>query len=269
MYSLIITGAGWENVQQKCTEPMINIGSLIIIFFMRFAINSDNSSITAIQESQYLVKRLQQPMTLDANWNKPQWEAMLPLKLENIVGEIPVFIPEVNAKMMYDDENIYVIFKVADRFIRSVTREINGPVWEDSCVEFFFAPDTAFPLKYYNLEINCGGTPLMHYNLIPRKDFKKLDYEHINKIEIAHSLPKTVDPEILEPVTWTIEYRIPIDILRKYSNVTLPKPGIIWRANFYKIADKTSNPHYLSWSVIKNAKPDFHLPQYFGDIKFE
>lgn len=231
--------------------------------------DSENSTFPVTQKSQYIVKRLQQPMTLDANWNKPQWKAVIPLKLENIVGEVPVFIPEVHMKMMYDDENIYVIFKVVDKFIRSVTCEINGPVWEDSCVEFFFAPDTTFPLQYFNLEINCGGTPLMHYNLIPRRQFKIFDNEYIKKIEIAHSLPQTVYPEIPEPVTWTIEYRIPLDILRRYANITQPKSGIMWRANFYKIAEKTSNPHYLSWSLIKTAKPDFHLPQYFGDIKFE
>lgn len=72
----------------------------------------------------------------------------------------------------------------------------------------------------------------MHYNVVPRKEFKKLSIEDIEKIEITHSLPQIVDPVIVEPVTWSLEYRIPIDILRKYSNVTQPKPGIVRRCNF-------------------------------------
>jgi hypothetical protein len=231
------------------------------------------SSFTTMEEvkgqSVYKVDKLIQSMNIDANWDKPQWQKIEAIDIKNYMGELSAFKPAVQAKMMYSNENIYIIFRVSDQYVYCITKNINGPVWEDSAVEFFFAPDTSLPLSYFNLEINCGGTPLMHYNLIPRKEFKKISIEDIEKIEIAHSLPKIVDPEITEPVTWTIEYRIPIDVLRKYSNVTQPKPGIIWRANFYKIADKTSNPHYLTWSKVDNDKPNFHLPQFFGILKFE
>ncbi len=37
------------------------------------------------------------------------------------------------------------------------------------------------------------------------------------RIEIAHSLPRIVDPELTEPTTWTIEYRLPLDVLEKYG----------------------------------------------------
>lgn len=220
-------------------------------------------------QSLYKVNKLTQSITIDANWNKSQWQNIEAINIKNYMGELPSFCPSVQAKMMYNNENIYIIFRVSDRYVRCITKDINGSVWDDSAVEFFFAPDTSLPLRYFNLEINCGGTPLMHYNLIPRKEFKKLSNEDIEKIEIAHSLPQIVDPEIKEQVTWTLEYRIPIYILRKYSNITQPKPGIIWRANFYQCADKTSNPHYLTWSIVDNNKPDFHLPQFFGILKFE
>ena len=109
----------------------------------------------------------------------------------------------------------------------------------------------------------------MFYNIVPRKDYKILDPVDIQQIEIAHSLPQIIDPEIAEPTTWTIEYKIPISLLQKYSNVTKPKPGITWRGNFYKCGDKTSNIHYLTWALVDNKNPDFHLPQFFGELKFE
>lgn len=219
-------------------------------------------------KSVYYVSKLEQSIKIDGNWNKRQWQNINSVDIINYMGRIPGFQPSVKAKMMYDDGNLYVIFHVMDRYVRCLTNSINGPVWEDSCVEFFFSPDTTLPLRYFNLEINCGGTPLMHYNTIPRIEFKELSIEDIEKIEIAHSLPQIVDPETVEPVTWTIEYRIPIDMLRKYSDVTQPKPGIEWRGNFYNIAEKTSNPHYITWSVVDKNIPDFHLPQFFGLLKF-
>jgi hypothetical protein len=185
------------------------------------------------------------------------------------MGEIPVFHPLVQAKMMYDDENLFVIFRVNDRYVRCLTKDINGPVWKDSCVEFFFSPDSNLPEHYFNLEINCGGTPLMHYNIVPGKDIFKVEEKDIKKIEIAYSMPQIINPEISEQVNWTVEYRIPLDILQNYSQLSHPKKGVIWRGNFYKIAENNSNPHYITWAAINNNKPDFHLPQFFGLLKFE
>jgi hypothetical protein len=38
--------------------------------------------------------------------------------------------------------------------------------------------------------------------------------------------------------------------------------------NFYKCADETISPHYLSWNPIDAPAPDFHRPEFFGEIHF-
>ena len=214
----------------------------------------------------YNITRLEQPIKIDGNWDKPQWQNIKAIEISNFIRVNPKFRPSVMVKVMYDDENIYVIFNVQDRYVRSVTTDINGRVWEDSAVEFFFSPDTSLPENFFNLEINCGGTPKLGYQSTPRN---RPEVSDVKKIEIGHSLPQIVDPEITEPVTWIIECRIPLIMLEKYSNVTRPKQGVLWRANFYKIAETTSNTHYSSWSVIDHPEPHFHRPQYFGTLKFQ
>jgi len=208
-------------------------------------------------------------MKIDGNWNKAEWKKIETIKIENYMGTVSPFKPTVEAKMIYDTDNVYVIFRVKDKFVKSTVTEYNGNVSGDSCVEFFFAPDTDAPLKYFNLEINAGGTPLIFYVSKPWTEFVKLEAPEIKQIEIAHSLPSVVDPEIAEPVTWTIEYRIPLSMLKKFSNVTNPAPGVIWKANFYKTGSRTSNPNYLTWNFVDNPKPNFHLPQFFGVLKFQ
>jgi len=221
-------------------------------------------------EAHYLVKRLKQRSnTIDADWDKKQWKKIEAVTLDYNMGTEPKFLPKVKVKLMYDDENIYGIFQVQDRYVHSVVQEYNGNVSGDSCVEFFFAPDSDLPLSYFNLEINAGGTPLIFYIAHPWDKFTKLEKEDIEQIEIAHSLPKVVDPEITEPTTWTIEYRIPLSMLEKHSKVTPPKSGTIWKANFYKTGSRTSNPNFLTWSFVDNPKPNFHLPQFFGTLKFQ
>jgi hypothetical protein len=240
--------------------------SLIVLFMI---VSSFRPAPDPESGSVYKVVKLKKPMKIDAVWEKKQWKNVSELEITNYMGNIPVFRPVTRAKMMYDKENIYVIFQVQDCYVRCLTNQINGPVWQDSAVEFFFAPDISSPEKYFNLETNCGGTPLLHYNLIPRRDSKRLDVEDIKQIEIVSSLPQLIDPEISNPLTWTIEYKIPLSMLEKYGSVNRPAKGVEWRANFYKIAENSSNPHYITWSVVENDKPNFHMPKFFGRLVFE
>lgn len=64
---------------------------------------------------------------------------------------------------------------------------------------------------------------------------------------------------------WTVEERIPLDLIfpSPISHLQFP---LTLRANFYKCADKTKRPHFLSWRPIDLPKPDFHCPQFFGEI---
>jgi hypothetical protein len=215
----------------------------------------------------YNVAKLNSPIVIDADWNKTAWQGVDSIMLENRMGDLPDFVPITHVKMLYDDLNVYVIFKVQDRFVRIVTNEINGPVWEDACAEFFFSPDMAAPLKYFNLETTGGGTPLMCYNTFPL-ELHYLDTTDIQEIEMAHSLPELVPNEITDSVTWTLEYKVPLELLEKYANVTRPAPGINWMANFYKCASNNSNHHYYTWAKVVSPNPNFHLPQYFGKLVF-
>src|SRR5690606_17191249 len=205
---------------------------------------ADRIELVRDQRPVYDVVRLREPMSIDGNWDKAQWQNAKSVTVGNFIREDPKFRPAVQAKLMYDEDNIYVLFCVQDQYVRSITTEINGPVWKDSAVEFFFAPDSAAPEKYFNLEINGGGTPLLGYR--PNRP----GVDDIKTIEIAHSLPKVVDPELKSPLTWTIECRIPLAMLKKYANVVQPAPGVHWKGNFYKIAENNSNPHHASWALI-------------------
>ncbi len=240
-----------------------------ILIMIVFASYSCNTNLAMKERSVYEIHKLTQTILIDANWDKPQWQDVKEIEINNYMGKIPGFRPISYVKVMYDESNIYVIFNVNDSCVRSVTKTINGPVWEDACVEFFFAPDSSLPERYFNVEINCGGIALMYYNIVPKKNYTILEAEEIKKIEIAHTMPETVDPEISHLVNWTLEYRLPINILEKYSKVSRPGKGVIWKANFYKTAGNNSNPHWITWSNINQKKPDFHLPQFFGTLKFQ
>lgn len=217
----------------------------------------------------YGVPQAEEPITIDADWNKPAWRDVEPLELAHAMGERPEHFPKVQAKVAYDAANLYVIFRVKDRYVRAVARKHNDPVCRDSCVELFFTPGTDASKGYFNVETNCGGTMLLHFQVIPRRDPQSLSDDAMNRIEIAHTMPKIVDREIAEPTTWVVEYRLPLDLLEVHlPDAVRPAPGVVWRANFYKCADDTSHPHWLTWAKVDRPKPDFHVPECFGYLKF-
>lgn len=224
---------------------------------------------TVCAQLTYKVAATPKNIAIDGKWDKPVWEKVKPIKIENRMGDEPRFRPLTEAKMVYDANNVYVIFRVHDKFVKSTVTKYNGHVSGDSCVEFFFSPNSSEPGHYFNLEVNAGGTPLIFFITKPGKESIKLSDSQIDQIEIAHSLPAVVNPEIDKEVTWTIEYRIPLVMLKQFTNVTMPNPGVAWRANFYKTGSDTSNPHYYTWSPVSNPVPNFHLPAYFGTIIFE
>jgi hypothetical protein len=93
-----------------------------------------------------------------------------------------------------------------------------------------------------------------------------LSLEDASRIEIYHSLPEIVDPEIIDETIWTIEFTIPFAMFEKYVGPLKPVVGQTWRGNLYKCADGSSHPHWATWAPIDEL--NFHLPHCFGYLNF-
>ncbi|MCT4588701.1 MAG: carbohydrate-binding family 9-like protein [Carboxylicivirga sp.] len=168
---------------------------------------------------------------------------------------------QVNFGMAYDEENLYLRYKVNEQHPKAVSTDTNGPVWEDSCVEFFLAFSDA---EYYNMEFNCIGTKLVGIGT-SNQDRQWLPEELVDSIKTQPSLGK--EPVDMEdtPTEWEMTISIPKSVFGK--NVDKFQAGQNYKANFYKCGDNQKITHFLSWNPIKNDTPNFHLPAFFGDLK--
>jgi len=220
----------------------------------------------------YLIRRLSSPIDFSA-WDAPCWKNAETAHVALVRPESSSHHPDVSFRLLYDDSAIHGFFRVADRYVLSTHQIDNQSVCQDSCVEFFFQPFGKGP--YFNLEMNCGGTVLCFYiadhtrNPNGFADYTILPVEELNAIRRFPSLPRLIDPEITEPTTWTLGFTLPYAMLEKYcgpiSRAALS--GSVWRANFYKCADKSSHPHWITWQPVSAL--NFHLPECFGNIRFE
>jgi len=146
------------------------IAGLTIGVLPMFIMSCASLGHVAPHRPKYRVQRLSEPVPLDGKWDKPQWRNAQAVRITHYMGQRPKHRPKAQAKTVYDDQYIYVIFRVEDRYVRAVARENQGEVWKDSCVEFFFTPGEDVTRGYFNLEVNCGGTALFHFQKAPKQD---------------------------------------------------------------------------------------------------
>ena len=168
------------------------------------------------------------------------------------------YAPEVSFKMAYSDKAVAILFEVKEDHVRAEAMENNGPVWQDSCVEFFvMGPDGE---HYTNFEMNCAGT-MLAARRTSRHDPAPFAPEQFAQIRRITSLPhEQIDSKSHGQSWWAMEV-IPFEAFG-YSE----KPSSL-RANLYKCGDKCEQPHFLSWSPIDLPSPDFHCPKFFGTIE--
>jgi len=216
------------------------------------------------------VGRTDEQTELTSDWNSPAWRAAETLQLRHHMGEPPAHRPPVSAKLLYDDAALRLIFRVEDRFVRAVAQKFHDSVCRDSCVELFFTPAQNVADGYFNFEFNCCGKMLAAYQPRPGENIRRLTETDCRAVKIVPSIQAdTIDPEITEPTIWTLAARIPFTVLENYAPIVRPAPGVQWRANAYKCADRTSGPHWLTWAPVDWPGPNFHLPQFFGELVFD
>jgi hypothetical protein len=204
-------------------------------------------------------------------WDGPAWQQADTVELAHFRPESSNHRPRTSARILYNDEGIFGIFHVEDRYVRCVNTWYGDPVCKDSCVEFFVRPKG--DKGYFNFEFNCGGAMLCSYitdwkrTAVGFKEFVPIPEDEGRAVGLYHSMPEVVDPEIIDPVIWTLEFLIPFNLLKKYVGQLGNISGQEWGANFYKCGDETSHPHWASWQPV--PKLNFHLPECFGVVRFE
>jgi hypothetical protein len=182
--------------------------------------------------------------------------------------------PDVRFRALRCDGRLHARFDVlGDRLVRSVATEPQGPVWKDSCVEFFVQPAGA--AGHFNFEMNAGGTLHSSYIVNPRRlpgggyaDWMLLPAAALGRIRVRASLPRRIDPALPGPVDWCVALEVPLDLLEKFAGVPCrPEPGDEWRGNFFHCGDETPSPRWGAWSGV-GERLDFHQPERFGVLRF-
>lgn len=172
--------------------------------------------------------------------------------------------PKMEFALAHTGDALLIHYRVEEQSVRAVALKDQEHIWEDACAEFFIMPaDDGF---YYNLECNCAGKLLIAVGK-DRNERKPAPKEVMQGVDRWASLGTEPFDTRNEPTKWELALRVPITtfFLHKLNGFD----GMKARGNVYKCGDNLPVPHFISWSPIKTENPDFHRPEFFGEIVFE
>jgi hypothetical protein len=221
--------------------------------------------------SHYVIQSTTAAPNLFGEFDDPSWTKAGIIEVSHFHPAGSDHKPVVRCRVLHDASHLYFLWEVKDQYVLCKHTEYLQDVWRDSCVEFFVQPKA--DKGYFNFEINCGGAMLCYYIEDPTRTpagfvkFTKIPAELGQGVRRFPTMPQTVVPERVDPVTWRMGYAIPLSLLEHFVGKLGPLAGQSWRGNFYKCADDCSHPHWGSWASI-GTELNFHQPKKFGILEF-
>lgn len=185
-----------------------------------------------------------------------------PIACNNWAAEYP-YAPKATFAAAHNGTYLLLTFRVEENYTAALVEEDNGPVWTDSAVEFFISFDDT---GYYNFEFSCIGKALLGFRKT-KPDVVHAGEDVMRSIVRESSLGTANFEERTGENRWELNVAIPVKAFFAHNFATLD--GLKARANVYKCGDNLSKPHFLSWQPIGTEKPNFHVPEFFGEVGFE
>jgi hypothetical protein len=170
--------------------------------------------------------------------------------------------PRVVFRIGHTGSEIWLKFDVQEERVRALETKTHGDVYKDSCVELFIAFDG---VAYYNLELNCIGTPHLGYGP-GRADRWFVPLPLMERLAVRSSLGAEPFGERAGGFAWSLTARIPLACFAFGAPDALD--GRAARANVYKCGSGLSVQHYVTWRPVRTSAPDYHRPEFFGDVRF-
>jgi predicted TIM-barrel fold metal-dependent hydrolase len=195
-----------------------------------------------------------------APWKKAAWTSLTKLR-----GGKDDY--DARFKMLYSPTGVYVLMTGSDRKMTATIDEDFADLWNEDVFEFFFWPDESETL-YFEYEISPLNRELPI--LVPNFDrtfwgWRPWHYEGERKTRKAVSVSGGTAKPGAEITGWTAEVFVPYALLKPLRNVP-PKPGVRWRANFYRCDYDGNRSASWSWTPVGSS---FHEYEKFGTLLFE
>lgn len=233
-----------------------------------------------------LIHKIYEPLIVDGildepAWNQTEWTAPF---LDIQGEELPTPRFDTRAKMLWDDEFLYIAARLEEPHLWATIEERDAVIFQENNFEIFIDPD-GDTHNYYELEINALGT---FWDLMLTKPYRNggrpLNAWDIKGLKIGIDLQGTLNDPSDTDEGWTLEVAIPFDVLNETIGRGQPEDGSQWKLNFSRVEWKTEakNGQYVkqvnpetkepfpedNWVWSPQGVIDMHLPERWGIVQF-
>lgn len=218
-----------------------------------------------LQHKQATIHRTAEPISIDGKRDEAAWQSA------DSVGDF-VFPwwnegdaerQQTDARMLWDDNYLYVSFYCHDKDVLATRTERDSDVYRDDCVEVFASPEFDHPENYFNLEINACGIALDNYRPGGKEPEQAWNPEGIL---IACTVDGTLNESSDVDRGWTMEIAIPFRLFEHVIADGHPRIGERWRLNLNRLEGNMTVKS--QWSQGDRNIPRFHTPDLFGFVEF-
>lgn len=243
----------------------------------------------------YRCRRIDLPLPLDGNPNKPEWIKVDPVWLvpadgravrpfwddprvtaflaagadgnpdQSLPGDMPYQPTRFRAG--WSETHLFLGFQCLDSDIWGRYTRRDDPIYEQEVVEAFLSP-TGDISRYYEFEVSPRNTVFdatVHSPDLRRESMTVNLTWNCQGMETAALVNGKLGGRQDRDLWWGVEMAIPF---AAFAEVHPPRRGDTWRANFYRI-DSAGSGEFTCWSPTLTKPANFHVPSRFGYLRFE
>lgn len=209
----------------------------------------------------YTCFRTTAPIVIDGkldelDWQKAEWTNLF-VDIEGGRRHNPEY--ETRAKMLWDDEYLYIAAWMEEPHIWATLTERESVIFHDNDFEVFIDPD-GDTHNYLELEVNAYNTQWDLLLLKPYRDSRNnvaIDNWNINGLKTAVDIQGTVNDASDIDKGWSVEIAIPFDaIIELNDRNRLPIDNEYYRVNFSRVEWRLEieNGEYKKEQTLEDGK---------------
>ena len=204
-------------------------------------------------------------ITIDGKLDEPSWRSAQATAafVKTMDGSPADF--GVTAKLLWDDENLYIGFVVDDDYLKSEFEDRDDHLWEQDAVEVMLDPG-GDGRNYFELQVSPRNV-VFDTRYDTRRNPGPIGHADWNaQIESAVEVAGTVGDDD-EDEGYTVEMAIRwASFATGNPPASRPEAGQVWRANLYVMDAREEGSRAAGWSSPDVG--DFHVPSRFGSLRF-
>lgn len=209
---------------------------------------------------RYAVKRAKKAPAIDGDLADPAWQEAAPVNLQGSLNGQSTSV-RTTARLLYDDQNLYVSFDCEDPHIWGTLFKRDEPIYGQEAVEIFLDAD-ADGKTYNELQVSPNNTVFDAY--FPERR-TGMDLSFDSGLKSAVKFKGTINNPSDRDEGWTVEMQIPVARLAKVPHP--PRKGDHWRFNLYRLDGEAGRQEGMSFSPLFVG--DFHHLPRFGWLDFD